>query len=89
MRAVTIASPEFEELAFEAAHRFWLHTGIDVDVLRCSAEMSHRVKLELCAMPQNQTGASFSMRTAGSCDHVMSRCAHCSARGSQVRLSLV
>lgn len=46
MRAVTIASPEFEELAFEAAHRFWLHTGIDVDVLRCSAEMSHRVKLE-------------------------------------------
>jgi hypothetical protein len=46
MRAVTVVSPEFERLGFEAAHRFWQFTGIDVDVVRCSAGDSHRVKLE-------------------------------------------
>lgn len=46
MRAVTVVSPEFEALGFEAAHRFWQFTGIEVDVLHCTAADSHRVKLE-------------------------------------------
>ena len=46
IRAVTVVSPEFEPLGFEAAHRFWQFTGIDVDVVRCSPADGHRVKLQ-------------------------------------------